>query len=93
MPLQWGTNLVQVRVTAQDGITIKTYTVTVRRSSMPHACRERPHSASATLNGVTTPFDYPATAWFEWGPPAAMAIAPLPLRFPPGRIEVCFAAH
>ena len=49
IPLNVGSNVITVEVSAEDGQTTKTYTVTVTRAEAPAP----PASDDATLNGLT----------------------------------------
>src|SRR5262249_23293948 len=71
LPLNIGTNQIDVLVTAQDAMTTRIYTLVVTRPSpAPVVVTQLPSniaSNSATLNGTVNPNGYPCAVWFEWG--------------------------
>ena len=69
--LNVGDNSIDVKVTAQDLATVKTYAVALTRAGTPPSVTTQPATdiggTSATLNGTINPNGSPTTAWFEWG--------------------------
>jgi hypothetical protein len=65
-----GTNIVTILVTAQDGITTRSYTVQIIRIAGPPVAvtgAAAVGTAAAMLNGTVNPNGASGVAWFDWG--------------------------
>ena len=71
LPLVAGTNLIQVKVTAQDAVTARLYSIAVIRLPGPPVVNTLPAtgvgSTNALLNASVNPNGLSTTAWFDWG--------------------------
>ena len=73
LPLNVGNNLISTVVTAENGVTTKTYTVALNRSApvtLASAAAAVIDASHATLNGTVNPNGV-ATVYFEYGPTPA----------------------
>jgi hypothetical protein len=71
LPVNVGGNVINVVVTAQDGVTTQTYTLSVSRVGPPQATTQPASGISgsnATLNASVIADGLLTTAYFEWGP-------------------------
>ncbi|MDB6067986.1 MAG: LamG domain protein jellyroll fold domain protein [Pedosphaera sp.] len=71
IPLALGTNTLPIVVTAEDGVTMTTYTLTVVRAAGPPMVALQPVSgithSNGTLNAQVTPNGAATTVYFLWG--------------------------
>lgn len=73
--LNVGPNVIEVKVTAQDAVTTRTYSIAVTRAALPPTAATLAATnitiSSATLNGTVNPNGLTTIAWFQWGPTAS----------------------